>query len=139
MSTRAAAAPEGVLIVPPGEGRFYPCGPMQSAFLADGGECDDRYSVSIWWVDAQRPGPGVHSHDANEELFYVIEGTMTFRVGERFVDAPTGTFLRIPAGVTHDFLNRTDTRAGVLNVFIPGGFERHMPAIVEWFRQHPST
>jgi len=24
--------PDGVIVLPPGEGRFYPCGPMQSAF-----------------------------------------------------------------------------------------------------------
>ena len=128
--------PPGVIVLGPGEGRRYPCGPMQSAFLADGEETGDRYSVSIWWVDPGKPGPGAHSHDANEELFYVIEGTMAFLVGDRWVDAPPGTFLRIPAGVTHDFANRTAQRAGALNVFIPGGFEANMPAIVDWFRTH---
>jgi hypothetical protein len=41
--------------------------------------------------------------------------------------------LRIPAGVTHDFENRSTNRAGALNVFLPGGFEVMMPAIVDWF------
>ena len=112
---------------------------MRSVFLADGDETGDRYSVSIWWVDPGKPGPGAHSHEANEELFYVIEGTMTFLVGDQRVDAPAGTFLRIPAGVVHDFENRTPHQAGALNVFIPGGFESNMPAIVEWFRSQPST
>ncbi|HEY0022255.1 MAG TPA: cupin domain-containing protein [Longimicrobium sp.] len=134
MSMITNALPAGAIVLPPGEGRRYPCGPMHSVFLADGEEPGDRYSVSIWWVDAGRPGPGAHSHEANEELFYVIEGTMTFRVGDQHVDATAGTFLRIPAGVTHDFENRTATRAGALNVFIPGGFEANMPAIVDWFR-----
>ena len=31
-----------------------------------------------------------------------------------------GTFLRIPAGVTHDFENRSDSRAVAFNVFVPG-------------------
>jgi len=39
-----------------------------------------------------KPGPGAHSHEANEELFYVIEGTMTFLVGDQQVDAAAGTF-----------------------------------------------
>jgi mannose-6-phosphate isomerase-like protein (cupin superfamily) len=112
---------------------------MQSVFLADGAETGDRYSVSIWWVDPGKPGPGAHAHAANEELFYVVEGTMTFLVGDRHVDAVAGTFLRIPAGVTHDFENRTTARAGALNVYIPGGFEADMPAIVEWFRSQPAT
>lgn len=131
--------PHAVIVLPPGKGRRYPCGPMESVFLADGDETRNCYSVSIWWVDAGKPGPGAHSHDANDELFYVIEGTMTFLADEEWIDATAGTFLRIPAGVTHDFENRTTERAGVLNVFIPGGFEQNMPAIVEWFAQHPHT
>jgi len=107
---------------------------MRASFLADGAESADRYSVSIWRVAPLSAGPGAHSHEANEELFYVIEGTMTFLVGEQHVDATAGTFLRIPAGVTHDFENRTARRAGALNVFVPGGFESDMPAIVEWYR-----
>jgi mannose-6-phosphate isomerase-like protein (cupin superfamily) len=80
---------------------------MRSLFLADGAETGDRYSVSIWWGEPGQPGPGPHAHAANEELFYVIDGTMTFQVGDRNVDAVAGTFLRIPAGVVHDFENRT--------------------------------
>ena len=45
---------------------------------------------------------------------------------------------RVPAGVTHDFYNTGTTRAGVFNVFIPGGFEANMPDIVTWFREHPA-
>lgn len=123
-----------VLVVPPGSGRHYPCGPMHSVFLADGAETGNRYSVSLWYVDPHQPGPGAHSHELNDEIFFVIEGTMAFRTGDRWIDVTAGTFLRIPAGVTHDFANRTGARAGVLNVFIPGGFEANMPAIVEWFR-----
>jgi mannose-6-phosphate isomerase-like protein (cupin superfamily) len=134
MSSTTNPLPPGVIHLPTGEGRHYPCGPMQSVFLADGEETGDRYAVSIWWVDPGKPGPGAHYHEANEELFYVIEGTMTFLVGDQHVDATVGTFLRIPAGVTHDFENRTARRAGALNVSIPGGFESNMPAIVEWYR-----
>ena len=106
---------------------------MRAVFKADGVETDDRYCVSEWWLEAGDPGPGPHSHEENVELFYVIEGTMSFLAGERWLDAPAGSFLRIPAGVTHDFENRSAERAGVLNVFIPGGFEVMMPAIVDYF------
>ncbi len=136
MSSGSDRLPEGVIVLRPGQGRQYDCGPMQSEFLADGEESGNRYSASIWWVKPDSPGPGAHSHQENEELFYVIEGTMTFLVGEQYLHAEPGTFLRIPAGVTHDFENRTNRRAGILNVFIPGGFEAQMPAIVEWFKAH---
>jgi len=115
-----------------GAGRAYVAGPMHAVFKADGEETGDRYCVSEWWLDPWKPGPGPHSHEANDELFYVLAGEMSFRVGAQWVDAPQGSFLRIPAGVTHDFQNRSDRRAGVLNVFVPGGFETLMPQIVAY-------
>jgi mannose-6-phosphate isomerase-like protein (cupin superfamily) len=106
---------------------------MDAVFKADGTETEDRYSVSEWWLPAGDPGVGSHVHDANDELFFVIEGTVTFRIAEVDHEAESGAFLRIPAGVSHGFRNASRARAGVLNVFIPGGFERHMPDIVAWF------
>jgi quercetin dioxygenase-like cupin family protein len=121
-----------VIFLPPGEGRHYDARPMYAVFKADGPETDDRYCVSEWWLEAGQPGPGPHSHEANVELFYVLEGVMSFLAGADWIEAPRGSFLRIPAGTTHDFENRGDARAGVLNVFIPGGFEPMMPRIVEY-------
>jgi mannose-6-phosphate isomerase-like protein (cupin superfamily) len=135
----ADVSADDVIVLSPGGGRTYDVGPMHSVFKADGVETGERYSVSEWWVDPKRPGPGPHSHEENEELFYVIEGTMTFLVGTEWIDAPRGSFLRIPAGTTHDFENRSDAPAGVLNVFIPGGFEEMMPRLVQWAADQGSS
>jgi mannose-6-phosphate isomerase-like protein (cupin superfamily) len=124
-----------VIFLAPGAGRSYDAGPMHAVFKADGEETADRYCVSEWWLQAGDSGPGPHSHEENVELFYVVEGTMSFLAGDRWVDAPAGSFLRIPAGVTHDFANRSTERAGVLNVFLPGGFEARMPEIVDYFAE----
>lgn len=125
--------PDEVIHLPPGAGRGYQAGPMFALFKADGAETGDAYCVSEWWLEAGDQGPGPHSHEANVELFYVLEGTMSVLAGEEWIDAPRGSFLRIPAGTTHDFANRGDERAGALNVFIPGGFEPMMPRIVAYF------
>ena len=122
-----------VIFLAPGAGRHYDAGPMHAVFKADGEETGDDYCVSEWWLEAGDSGPGPHSHEHNVEMFYVIEGTMSFLAGEEWMDAPRGSFLRIPAGVTHDFENRGADRAGALNLFLPGGFEVMMPAIVDWF------
>jgi mannose-6-phosphate isomerase-like protein (cupin superfamily) len=124
-----------VIFLPPGGGRSYRAGPMRAVFKADGAETGNGYCVSEWWLGAGDPGPGPHSHEENVELFYVLEGTMTFLAGERWFEAPAGSFLRIPAGIRHDFENRGTVRAGALNVFLPGGFEAMMPAIVEYFAE----
>jgi mannose-6-phosphate isomerase-like protein (cupin superfamily) len=109
-----------VIVLGPGEGRAYEIGPMRGVFKAD----HEDYCASEWSVEPGCDGPGAHSHPEQIELFLVTEGTMSFLVGDEWLDAPAGTFLRIPAGVTHDFRNRTDAPARAYNVFIPGnGFE----------------
>jgi mannose-6-phosphate isomerase-like protein (cupin superfamily) len=119
------------IILAPGAGRAYEIGPMRGVFKADGPETGDRYCASEWSVEPGGSGPGPHSHEHNDEVFLVTEGTMAFRTGDRWVDAPAGTFLRIPAGVVHDFENRTTEPARAFNVFIPGGFEA---SFAEWAR-----
>jgi mannose-6-phosphate isomerase-like protein (cupin superfamily) len=136
MNTPGTSAGQQGIILGPGEGRAYPMGRIGAVFKADAGETGDRYSISEWWLEPHTAGPGAHSH-AEDDVFYVIEGTMTVLVGDRWVDAPAGSFVLAPAGVTHDFENRSSRRAGVLNFSIPGGFERHMPGIAEWFAANP--
>jgi len=120
----------------PGEGREYCMPVMRAVFQADGDETGSAYSVSEWWLEPNSDGPGPHSHEANDEIFRIVEGTMSVLVGEHWVDAPAGSTIIIPAGVTHDFANRTNARASLFNVFIPGGFEANMPAIVKWYEEN---
>jgi mannose-6-phosphate isomerase-like protein (cupin superfamily) len=81
---------------------------MRAVFKADGAETEDRYCISEWWLEAGDSGPGPHSHEDNVEIFYVIEGTMSFLADDTWLDAPRGSFLRVPAGVTHT--SRTGAR-----------------------------
>ncbi len=124
------------LILPAGQGRVYNCGPMTAIFKADENETNEQYSISEWWLDPSSDGPGAHLHEDNDEVFYVLEGTASILVGDKWLTADKGTFLRIPAKTLHDFKNQTDKRVGLLNFFIPGGFERNMPAIVKWFEEN---
>ncbi|MCL9806635.1 cupin domain-containing protein [Flavobacterium amniphilum] len=125
-----------ILILPKDQGRTYNCGTMTAIFKADENETNEKYSVSEWWLEPNSGGPGAHFHEDNDEVFYVLEGTTTFLIGDKWIDAEKGTFLRIPAKTMHDFKNQTDTKTGVLNFFIPGGFERNMPSIVQWFEEN---
>lgn len=126
------------IVLGPGEGRSYAMGGMQAVFKADEAETDCAYSISEWWLEPRTEGPGAHSHEAHDDIFYVIEGTISFRIGDDWVEVARGGFVRAAPGVTHDFANRTDARAGLLNIYVPGGFERDMPAIVDWFAKNPA-
>jgi mannose-6-phosphate isomerase-like protein (cupin superfamily) len=124
------------IFLAPGKGRPYPMGRISAVFKADGDETQNEYSISEWWLEPKTQGPGAHSH-AEDDVFYVIEGTMSFLLEDRWIDAPKGSFLLVPRGMTHDFENRSSSRAGVLNISIPGDFESDMPGIVQWFAEHP--
>ena len=136
MSDTIEPTPRVPIVLAPGIGRDYAMGGLFASFKADGVESAGRYSISEWWVEPHTQGPGAHSHD-EDDVFYVIEGTMSFLIGAAWIDAPRGSFVLVPAGTTHDFENRGDTRAGVLNFSVPGNFEQHMAGIVQWFREHP--
>src|SRR5262245_27420773 len=137
MKTRASAkGRRAAIVLAPGEGRDYAMGRIAAAFKADGAETGGAYSSSEWWLESHTKGPGPHSHP-KDDTFYVIEGTMSVLVGDRWIDAPRGSFVLIPGGVTHDFENRSSKRAGVLNFSYPGNFEDAMPGIVQWFKKNP--
>lgn len=123
------------VVLQPLEGRTYRMPAMRAVFKADGEETQDRYAISEWWLDPGCEGPGAHRHEANDEIFYAIEGTPSVLVGTQWINAPAGSCIVIPAGLTHDFANRTESRAGLFNVFLPGGFEQNMPGILKWFEQ----
>lgn len=137
MNDDRGAERKGVVLAP-GAGREFAMGNLSAVFKADGDETGGRYSISEWWLDAHTRGPGSHRH-AEDDVFYILEGTMSVMVGDRWVDAAAGSFVLVPGGTPHDFENRSDVRAGMLNVSVPGNFEPQMPAIAGWFRHRPAA
>lgn len=124
------------VVLGPGEGRAYPMGCLSAVFKADGAETRQMYSISEWWLDPHTKGPGPHSHP-EDDVFYVLAGTMSVLVGTEWIEASTGSFVLVPGNITHDFENRGSERAGMLNVSAPGNFEERMPGIAQWFVERP--
>jgi quercetin dioxygenase-like cupin family protein len=136
MARQRRSLKRSAIFLPPGKGRAYDMGRIGAVFKADGRETAKAYSVSEWWLAPRTKGPGPHSHE-EDDVFYVIEGTMSFLIDGRWLAAPRGSFVLAPGGAVHDFENRGSKRAGVLNFSIPGEFEASMPGIVEWFAKSP--
>jgi quercetin dioxygenase-like cupin family protein len=126
------------IVLPPGGGRHYDMPGIRATFKADGAETADLYSISTWRLEPHCTGPGAHSHP-EDDVFVVTEGVMSLFVGGEWVDAPVGTFVLVPGGATHDFQNRSDGPATVLNISAPGAFESSMPGIAEWFAENPPS
>lgn len=91
-------------------------------FLATGDETDGRYTT----FEATVPpggGPPPHVHSREDETFYVLEGEITFQIGEQRVIAKPGTFVHMPIGQPHAFKNETDQAAKMLISLTPAGLE----------------
>jgi quercetin dioxygenase-like cupin family protein len=69
------------------------------------------------------PNCGVppHVHSREDETAYVLEGRFEVRVGERVIQADTGTFVCLPRNVPHGFKNVGDATGRVLFTIAPGG------------------
>ena len=131
-----SAANRAAIVLQPGQGRSYPMGRISAVFKADEAETNHQYSISEWWLEPHCTGPGAHAHP-EDDVFFVVAGTMSFLIDGTWLDAAPGSFILVPGGTTHDFENRGDVRSGVLNFSIPGDFEPHMPGIAQWFKDNP--
>ncbi|WP_273208553.1 cupin domain-containing protein [Runella zeae] len=80
------------ILLQAGEGRTYNCGTMTAVFKADENETANKYSISEWWLEPNSGGPGPHSHEDNDEVFYGIEGTTSILVGDKWYDIRKGAF-----------------------------------------------
>lgn len=71
---RRAMSERDVIALPADGGRRYEMGQLAAVFKADEAETGSRYSVPEWILKPGQDGVGAHSHDANEEIFYVLGG-----------------------------------------------------------------
>ena len=69
-------------------------------------------------------GPPLHRHDF-DEAFYVLEGELTFQLGEEVFTRGAGQLAFAARNVAHTYANLGDAPARVLLVCTPAGFERY--------------
>ena len=92
-------------------------------FLAVGEETSGAYA--LWEADVlPGGGPPPHTHSREEESFYVLEGEVTFYVGDERIVATLGTFINMPIGQQHAFRNESGTPARMLISVAPAGLEK---------------
>ena len=109
------------VVIPPGEGLRH--GNVEFLGLS---EHTHRVNVSVITMAPGRKGPDTHVHTDEDDVFYVLDGELTFLLPDGEVPAPAGTFVLVPPGVEHTFANRTDTPVRVLNIHAPAGFDRRL-------------
>jgi mannose-6-phosphate isomerase-like protein (cupin superfamily) len=93
---------------------------------------------------AEHPIAGLHVHHSDDEAWYVLEGTLGFRLRDQTVTAPAGSAVLAPAGTPHAYWNAGPGSARYLLVAPPRLFalieELHAPDadFAEVFRKYDS-
>lgn len=114
---------------------------MRKPFLLRPGEGESvwslggRFTVKVGDKDAegafalvealafQSTEPPLHIHHNEDEAWYVLDGKMTFYVGDQTLEATAGAFVFAPKGIPHTFT--VDVEPTHVLVFAsPAGFER---------------
>jgi quercetin dioxygenase-like cupin family protein len=114
-----------VVVRGPGEGETIMDGAV--LFKAQVSDGDGTFSLTEITLPPGFPGPVLHRHERTLDSFYVLEGTLTIRLGEDDEDeARPGTYGAMPPGTVHSFANRSDGVVRALNLMAPGGFEQYL-------------
>ena len=94
------------------------------AFPLQGSRLEGEDFVVVEWRAApdtspERPVAGLHVHHEDDEAWYVLEGTLGFRVGDEVVVAPAGSGVLVPKGTPHSYWNAGEVEARYVLVMSP--------------------
>ena len=92
-------------------------------FLATGDDTDGKYA-QFEAIVPPGGGPPPHVHRREEEGFYIVEGEITFQIGDERVVATKGMFANMPVGTPHCFKNESDRPARMIVTVAPAGLEK---------------
>ena len=107
------------------------------AIKASGSETGGTLAVIEAELAPHSGGTPVHVNTLEDENYYVLEGTLSFRLGEETVEAEAGTFVHIPKGEVHTHWNATDAPVRMLAFPAPSGFETFFAELAELMESMP--
>ncbi len=107
------------ILIPPGGGEVIGDAPHRRVEILS----DDETLNATWSrFGPHSVGADLHVHRQHTDLFYVLEGELTVRLGieDEPVVVPAGTLARVPPLVVHGFRNGSDAEVRYLNFHAPG-------------------
>ena len=115
------------IVLGAGEGKTISVLGASYTYKAAKEETRGAYALIEHTVEGNGPPP--HIHAAEEEAFYVLEGELDVRIGERTVAAKAGAFVLVPRGTVHTYSKAGPASAKLLVIISPAGFEKFFEEI----------
>jgi len=110
---------EAATLIAAGEGEVIGDSPERRVEILSDAEA---VNATVSRFGPGREGADLHVHRHHSDLFYVLEGELTVRLGaeDRQVAVPAGTLARVPPLVVHGFRNASEADFRFLNLHAPG-------------------
>ena len=100
-----------------GEGWTYRFG---IDFAVKASEVHEGSGAAVFeYVTSQGEEPPDYTHRTEDEMFYVLEGAITFRCGEKPFDLDKGGFIFLPRSIKHGYTIRGEEPVRLLVVTAP--------------------
>jgi mannose-6-phosphate isomerase-like protein (cupin superfamily) len=115
----------GVKAVSPGEGESVDFGGLGVQWKVNGPETGQRFSIVHHPIVPHALAAPLHYHHNEDELSYVLKGTLGALLGDDVVTAEPGTWVFKPRGQWHTFWNPGDTPCEIIEIISPAGFENY--------------
>lgn len=113
------------------EGQTVRLGALGVRFMVAGDETEGCFALVEHPLEPLSLAGPVHTHADTDEYSFVLEGEMAALIGEETLRAGPGTLVFKPRGVPHTFWNPGGTRARILEIITPGGFETYFREMAE--------
>ena len=101
-------------------------------FLASGEQTNNLFSLI--YIEVHKGNePPAHTHQREDESYYILEGSIRFCVFETVIDAKAGDFIHLPKVIPHKFELQSDYVKELMWI-TPSGLEKWF-----WDNSAPTT
>jgi mannose-6-phosphate isomerase-like protein (cupin superfamily) len=116
------------IIVQGGAGNHFT---PETSIVLSGEQTSGTLAVLFFTDEPGSPGPPLHVHANEDELFLIAEGEYSFYADGHWADVSAGAVIYAPKGVAHCYRNIGRTTARHWTITTPSGFEQFLPRFVK--------
>jgi len=110
-------------VVGPAEGLDAPLARLGTVHKVPARITDGHVAIVEHTLPPKQLALPLHRHAREDELTFVLYGTLAIKLGDDVVEAGRGSYVMKPRGQWHTFWNPGDMNVRFLELLIPGGAE----------------
>ncbi len=133
-TNRASSTPVALM---PGAGEAHSIRDMTVTFKTTGRQSGGQFAV-LEVTEPPGSGSPTQWHKLTTMIIYVLEGTLTLRLGDETIQAGPGGYTYIPPGTVYTIANQSHASVRYLSVHSPAWIENYIAEAIEMVNNEPS-